>query len=386
MSNLAGTRESSATVIRGLEQILSYLPQLQQLALDYREPGTMHGLDLLLGSRFARRKSPCLICFHAAENTEDSKSAAKQLIGAVLLHEYCLLGLRTGVFATGDAFGVRTVVGAERTQGTLCLRAGHLLLASGARLVLTTWRGAMEVSVTADPAYGTILYASTERTVQDTLRLAPTAEATLQLLGKRTRVHMRAARRHFDQRYPQAQLQDATAVLAAADDATLAQLNRSALDTIDQGEFNHQVRALCRSAGGFALGLRLDGRWVALIGGWRQAGATWIEWQCNGTGYEKLSVGTVLRTYLLEEEARRGSTHLSFHGGTSHSMLHRFDHTTVTDQLLRRNGLLTDLLIRTVPWLGSRFPTLLQRGNFIFNALCAQGLRWSTHPTATPTR
>lgn len=378
MSSLALIHEHSIAAVYGLEHILMYLPHLQRLASQYGQPGTMHGLDLLLGSQFARRKRPCLICFHTGGDTPN------HLVGAVLLHEYCLFGLRTGVFATGDAFGVRTVAGPSGTHGTLCLRAGQLLLESGARLVLTTWRGVPADMHAADPSNSTFLYSSTERTVQDTLRLAPTAEATLQQLGKRTRVHMRAARRHFDERYPQAHLQDATAVLAEADDAALTKLNQSALDIIDQGEFNHQVRALCRSAGGFALGLRLDGRWIALIGGWRQDAATWIEWQCNGTGYEKLSLGTVLRTYLLEDEARRGATQLSFHGGTSHSMLHRFEHTPVTDLLLHRKGPLTNLLIRVLPWLGRRFPTLLQRGNFIFNALCAPGLRWSEHLADTP--
>lgn len=369
--------------VYGLDHILQYLPRLQKLASQCGQPGTMHGLNLLLGSRFARRKRPCLICFHDGSTDE-------ALAGAVLLHEYCLLGWRTGIFATGDAFGVRTVVGPAESHATLCLRAGRLLLSSGGRLVLTTWRGmplaadrhSPAPQATASP--NTFRYAAGHRTVQDTLPMGTTLEATLQQLGKRTRVHMRSARRHFDQQYPQAQLADATAMLAGADDATLEALNRSALDPIDQGEFNHQVRALCRSAGGVTLGLRLDGRWIALIGGWRQDGASWIEWQCNGTGYEKLSLGTVLRTYLLEEEARRGATHLSFHGGTSHSMLHRFQHTPVFDGLMRRPSVLASLLIRLAPWLGRLRPALLQRGNFIFNALCTPGLRWSAHPPDPP--
>ncbi len=383
-------RDPSITVVRGLLAIRACLPELHRLASACGQPGTMYGLELLLGSQFARRKRPCLICFHRAGPSE----ASTILAGAILLQEYSIFGLPVGVFATPDPFGVRTVVGPSGLHAAFCLSASHFLLERGARLVLATWRPAPgedlpEAATISKPKTGGFLHAVAVRTVQDTLLLGSTAEATLQTLGKRTRVHMRATRRHFDRQYPQAQLLDATEALATATDSTLRQLNQASLDAIQQDEFNHQVRTLCHSTGGFVLGLQLNGQWIALIGGWRQDDATWIEWQCNGRGFEKLSLGSVLRTYLFEEEAKRQARYLSFHGGTSHSMLHRFQRTAVADLLARRPGLVTCVLIRLVPWAGRRWPKLLLRGNFLFNALCTPGLRWSpdiaeTYASTTP--
>ena len=378
MNDVFAARDLSITVARGFVAIQSHLPQLQRLAAACGQPGTMHGLELLLGSQFARRKRSWLICFH---HEPSRGSAATELAGAILLQEYRILGLPVGVFATADPFGVRTVVGPGHLHAELCLRASHFVLDAGGRLVLTTWRSVANTGRTHEASASLpttrYLHASAARTVQDTLRLGNSAEETLQSLGKRTRVHMRAARRRFDETFPQAQVRDATAWLTTADDAELRQLNEAALDVIEQAEFNHQVRSLCGSAGAFVLGLELEGTWIALVGGWRQEEATWIEWQCNGRGFEKFSLGSVLRTYLFEEEARRQARNLSFHGGTSHSMLHRFQHTPVADLLTRRAGPVTGMLVRLVPWACRRWPRLLLRGNFLFNALSTPGLRWS---------
>lgn len=361
------------TRTRGVEALRTYFPALEDLAFECEQPCTMHGLELLLGSRFARRKTPNLVCFYHPP----SGGSAPRLAGAVLLLEYCTFGLGTGVFATADSFGVRTVLAPPALRTALCVMAGRFLLQQGARLVLTTWRIA-DNQLPAAPLSDTerLLYALHVRSVQDTLLLGTSADATLQSLGKRTRVHLRADRRRFDRLYPNAEPGDATRFLAAASDHELCDLNRGALDTIDQGEFNHQVRSLSRGRGGVVLGLRLHGRWLSLLGVWRQGPASWVEWQCNRRGFENLSLGGVMRTYLLEDEARRGGTELGFHGGTSHSMQHSFQQTGVADLLVRRTDLLTGLLVRVARLICRRHPSLLQRGNFVLNALCASRLEW----------
>ncbi len=387
MSNALPLCDLTITVARGLLAIRAHIPELHRLAAAYGQPGTMHGLELLLGSQFARRKRPYLVCFHE-KSTPAHASAV--LTGAVLLQEYRMLGLPVGVFATADPFGVRTVVGPRHLHTAFCLQASNFLLAAGGRLVLATWRLSPQhahvetIPLSAGTGPDSCLHAVATRTVQDTLQLGPTAEDTLQTLGKRTRVHMRAARRRFDSQYPEALPGDATGWLAAASDAALQQLNEASLDVISQNEFNHQVRTLCQSEGGFVLGLQISGRWIALVGGWRQDDATWIEWQCNARGFEKLSLGSVLRTYLIEDETRRGTRCLSFHGGTSHSMLHRFQKTPVADMLTRRPGLVTAALIHLVPWICRQWPKLLLRGNFLFDALCTPGLRWSAASPVDP--
>ena len=372
-------RELLISAVWGLNAIRPLVPELQKIAHACGQAGSMHGLELLLGSRFVRRKQPCLVCFRQPANPP---AGPAPMVGAVLLLEYRILGMRIGLFATADSFGVRNVVGPHALHGRFCLMTTRFLLGLRARLVLATWRPAPSQAPgvhtsSLDPEG--FLYACSKRTVQDTLLLSSTAEQTLKALGKRTRVHLRAARRKFNRDFPAAQLLDATESLRHAGDEVLQQLNQSSLDVIDQAEFNHQVRSVCKSSGGFVLGILLEGRWIALVGGWRQDRSTWIEWQCNGRGLERYSMGSVLRTYLLEEEAARGAANLGFHGGTSHSMLHRFQQTPVADLLGRRPGVTVTVAIALVSWLCKRWPRLLQRGNFLFNALCTPGLAWTAH-------
>ncbi len=364
--------------------MLRHTAALEQLAADCEQPGTMHGLQMLLGSRFARRKQPNLICAHSAP----VEGASSQLVGAVLLLEYCIFGVGTGVFATADSFGVRTVVAPAPLQAALCQRAGRLLLEQGARLVLVTQRVR---AADWDVLQGTsprdrFRYAVHARQVQDTLDMHNSAEATLQSLGKRTRVHLRADRRRFERLYPNAECLDATTAIAEASDLELAALNQGALDTIDQGEFNHQVRCLSRAPEGFVLGLRWQGRWISLLGGWRQGTAAWVEWQCNQRGFQNVSLGGVLRTYLFEDAVRHGTRTLHFHGGTSHSMGHSFRRTDVADLLVRRTGWVTGLSIGLARLLCRWRPALLRRGNFVLNALCSPGLTWQRLPALPATR
>lgn len=338
----------------------------------------MHGLPMLLGSRFARRKHPNLICAHSAPTS----AAPSELVGAVLLLEYRILGVGTGVFATADSFGVRTVVAPASLQAALCQRAAQLLLARGARLVLVTQRARLSGGDALQnvPGPDRLQYAVHTRQVQDTLALHGSADSTLQSLGKRTRVHLRADRRRFERLYRDAECLDATAAMAEASDLELAALNQGALDTIEQREFDHQVRSLSRAPGGFVLGLRVQGRWVSLLGGWRQGTACWVEWQCNQRGFHGVSLGGVLRTYLFEDEVRRGTRTLHFHGGTSHSMAHSFRRTDVVDLLVRRQGALTWLAMELGRLLCRWRPALLRRGNFVLSALCTPGLAWQRAP------
>ena len=371
-------------MVTGREAILARSEQLEELARRCGQHGAMHGLGLLLGSRFAARKRPYLIGF--TDESAAEKGAPDALFCAVLLLEYRAGAFGTGLFATADAFGVRTVIAPEHLRASTAVVAVRLMLDRGARIILTTFKSEVPFHVAPHPASrreGGYLYAVQRRTVQDTLPLRDTLDATLGTLGKRTRVHMRAARRRWEKDFPGAFLDDALPALASYDAEAMRQLNETCLDPIDQDDFDHQVRSV-RGRGSFALGLRNGDRWLAMVAGWRQGDAAWVEWQINSSGYEKLSLGSVLRTYLLEHEAALGVRQVGFHGGTSHSMVHSFVHEDVYDLLGRRPGLLTRLIVMLARTVYARFPVLQRRGNFLLDALAAPQITWSDHPEHSP--
>ncbi len=367
-------------MVTGREAILARAGQLEELALRSGQPGAMHGLHLLLGSRYALRKRPHLLCFTA----NPIRSQQESLQGAVLLLEYCLAGIGTGLFATADSFGVRTVIAAGGLRGGIAAAACVTMLRRGARIVLVSFKHqepslplGMEAEIPADAAHP-FMYALGRRETQDTLRLGANLEKTLATLGRRTRVHMRAARRRFERMFPHAVLTGAAHELASSDTKNLRSINQSSLDTIDQRDFNHQVRSICGSADSFVLGLRDGNRWLALVAGWRQGHTTWVEWQVNAAGYEKLSLGSVMRSYLLEHENALGMHQVGFHGGTSHSMGHSFVREDVLDLLGRRRGFVSWLLVTLAHRICAMFPRLKQRGNFMLDALAAENLTWTS--------
>ena len=70
--------------------------------------------------------------------------------------------------------------------------------------------------------------------------------------------------------------------------------------------------------GGFAMGLHDPaGKWVSYLTGWRTSGGTYVDWQLNSESHESASVSTVMRAYLLEHEAARGSPSIVFVGLTA---------------------------------------------------------------------
>ncbi len=368
-----------AFVVTGREAILARAGQLEELALRCGQLGAMHGLRLLLGTRYAVRKRPHLICFH--EGPVSGSAHAGPLQAAVLLLEYCAAGLATGLLATADSFGVRTVVAPASQRVDIAFAAVEAMLKRGARVVLVSFKQEPLPVQLISPAGipRPFLFAMQRRTVQDTLVLRDSVEATLATLGRRTRVHLRAARRRFENTVPTALFADASSALAAFTAQDLRQVNDTCLDTIDQRDFDHQVRSVS-GPNSFVLGLRDGERWLALVAGWRQGTATWVEWQLNAAGYEKLSLGSVLRSYLLEHEIGLGMRQFSFHGGTSHSMAHSFVKEEVVDLLGRRPCMLNSAIVLVARQLSTRFPRLRRRGNFLLDALADNGLTWSSEP------
>ncbi len=355
----------------GRNAVLSRANQLERLAEQSGQPGAMHGLAFLVDQEYAARKTPHLVGFY------DDKAA---LMGTVLVFEYKLAGWNTGIMATGDSFGVRTVIGPASLRTQLAMRACAFLLKHHAAMILISFKN-MQAFSWKDMEAGTRnksrLWAMQTRTVRDSLPLDGTLQKTLARMGKRTRTHLRYYQRNLEKAVPCVFLQNAGELISATEGPVLAEINRRSLDPVPQAHFDLQFRSAMSLPGGFISGLRSErGQWLAIAGGWRQGGTTWVQWQTNAAGYESLSLGTALRAYLIEEEIRRGSTCLAFHGGTSHSMSHAFTPEQLVDLIAIRPCLRGRLLIRCVPWLYRAMPFLESRGNFVGDVLRSEDLRW----------
>jgi hypothetical protein len=360
-------------ILRGRESIRAHARMLEDFARATGQFAAMHGLQFTLDQEYAARKSPGLVCFVKRHGPAIPLSL-ETLIGCVLFFEYRIGSWNTGLIATGDSSGIRTVFGAPGNRGRIAALAASVLLRS-AHIVLVTFRQDKDpLSKISFPPGLSGLWTAQIREVHDHLPLRHSYDATLATLGKRTRTHLRYYRRYLEKRIPCDFVPDAPSVILPRE---LVTLNASSLEPMPPEKFDLQYRAATQLPGGFVYGLRArDGRWLSLAGGWRQQTTTIIQWQTNAAGFERFSLGTAFRSFIIEYEVALATTQLCFYGGTSHSMHHAFPAEHVVDLILRRRSLFAFLVASQTPMVAERSPALTERGNFLVEVLRNRSLEW----------
>lgn len=106
---------------------------------------------------------------------------------------------------------------------------------------------------------------------------------------------------------------------------TLAQRKQAVAALHSQGTYPMATRHASRREAGlhdmpkaFAMGLQDRwGTWVSYVAGWRAPDGSYVDWQLNADQQEAASISTVMRAYLLEHEASRGSPAIVFAGMTA---------------------------------------------------------------------
>ena len=368
-------------VLSGHADVLEQARLLEALAEHCGQAGAMNWLGYFLATSSFKGKKPYLVLVMKS-GAPPSLQRLEDVHGAVLLFEYRVLGIPTGAFSTDDWAGFRTVIAPEPARAAVSSMAADALLARDARMVLISYGRLLNVGSPFVPAMrSSAIWASGKRPVAMTLMLEPTVKATLAKLGKSTRFNLGYYRRRLQAAEPCEFVDDACGLLQ---DHELEGLNSTSLNPIDPGEFRLQYQCACSLPGGFLLGLRnRQGKWLSLIGGWRQGDVTVLHWQMNAAGYEKFSLGTAMRSYFLEHEVERGAKKLIYYGGTPHSMGNSFEREEVTDLLVRRRSLRSAALHGAVRLFAS------MRSQVGINSLLVQmagnnKLDWRTveHPSA----
>ncbi len=333
----------------------------------------MSWLGYFLAAPSFKGKQPYLVLIMKSE-TPAAKLRLADIHAAVLLFEYRIMGLPTGAFSTDDWSGFRTVIAPEPDRAAMGAFAAEALFRHGAQMVLISFLQPRDDAGTFVPAMDyRALWISGKRPVSMTLHLEPTVSATLAKLGKSTRFNLGYYRRRLQHFEPCEFVVDARGLMR---DDELEALNHASLNPVGPDEFRLQVQSACNLPGGFMLGLRtFRGQWLSLIGGWRQGDVTVLHWQLNVVGYEKLSIGTAMRSYFLEHEVALGTTKLIYYGGTPHSMGNSFERERVTDLIVRRRGLQAvalHVVVRALASLRSRVGI----NSLLVQAIGSNRLKW----------
>ena len=382
----------SVTEVRGRAEVLTRAPLLADLAESCGQLGFVDQLAFRLSDPYFGSKLPSLFLFSSPAATARTHAP----LAAVLLHEYRVLGLRTGIYVPADLAGDWTVLAPAGLQAEIVQQTALHLRRRGAPVALLTVNGSLAPLTRASrpgdfsnsrnpestkPGNSTEPgspgnpsesfappVATAERPLLRTLSLRATLDATLSTMGAHTRRNLRLARRQAEGRLgarfePRAEL---------SEDEFLA-LNHDGFYPVPDHVARWRYRSAHGNTGGFMAGVRAaGGDWLALLGGRRflagKGSCTAVDWQWNRMSFSRFSPGSLMRILLIEQEQARGTTQLRFEGGTPHSMRSAFDHECVSD-LLYASPRLPRSCLRLLG-------RVLPKGNLLGDLLTSPHLVW----------
>jgi hypothetical protein len=334
------------TVLQGRKAILEIQQLLESFAQSCGQPAALHWLGYFLAGRGAFWKRPCLVlCLQPGADSRSPK--LEDLRGVALFYQVNLLGIPTRVYSTDDWEGLRTIVAAAPLRHQIAALATEALMQRGAQVVLTTYAAAPAEDLTAGPLLHQtgIRWAENNRLItKRRLDLAPTYDLTLARFGKRTRTHLRYYRKRLQAETDCEFIPEAQHVLQQNEVVRLGAASRDPLASDECIRRFHATRDL---SGGFLLAARHpDGTLLSTIGGWRQGSTAVMHHQINASGHERHSIGTAMRSFLLESEIARGTRTLIFYHGTNDTIAHACETEIVRDLVVRRTSLYTAVLRR----------------------------------------
>jgi hypothetical protein len=352
-------------IIRGRDAILRMRGMLVELSARCDQPGAMDHLEYFLNRPKFANKIPCLILFCSvcpATNPD-------QIEGAILLYEYQVSGFGCRVFAADYHGGDRTVIAPPQFRAQIASLGCGALLTRGALAVQLTYQtelSAPEESV-LHAANGNSRWrrASSVRPMLGYVPLGETYDATLASFGKHTRRNLRASRRHAEAKLGYTFVTDPV----MSKEEFLA-FNRVSTYPASDELAAWRLDAMKLLPERLFLGIRdKSGRWLSVIGGRRQQNGTYVEWQMNRADMTQFSLGTLMRSHLLEHEVERGSKRLYLVGGTSHSMKFAFGTEHFVDLVTLRRAVPAFLLRRFAR------PLMLEE-TFLVKAIADPKLKW----------
>lgn len=355
----------SITAVRGRANVLAHSPLLADLAARCGQRGAVDHLAFRFSDPYFGAKLPSLFLFYDPVGAD---SRVGLPVAAVLLHEYRLLALRTGVYIPADPAGDWAVLAPPGLRAKVAQHLAAHLLSEGAHLTLFSLSEPLAPTPDGRVTDRLLPVATAQQPLLRALHLCGTLDDTLSSMGAHTRRNLRLARR-----------QAVTKLGARFEPA--AELPEDEFLTLNHGGFypvpdrvaRWRYRSAHESTGGFLAGVRgSDGHWLALVGGRRYHAAdgpcTAVDWQWNRTAYSRFSPGSLMRILLIEHELASGSTLLRFEGGTPHSMRSAFHREQVANVLYARACLTAGVLRRLGRW--------LPKGNLLGDLLASPHLVW----------
>jgi hypothetical protein len=362
-----------AVVLSGQADVLERAPLLEALAQRCGQAGAMNWLSHIVNVSSFKRKKPYLVLM-VREGAKRSALHLDDVHAAVFLFEYRIMGAPTGTFSADDWAGFRTVIAPEAERGAVAALAADAMLERGAHIVLVAYGDAGQAAAKLLPtSRHAMRWAWRTQPIAMELPLEDTMQATLAKLGRSTRYNLGYYRRRLAREMPCEFVADARGMLQEDE---LQAINAGSLNPVSPADFRRQYESSCQLPGGFLLGLRtLGGKWISLVGGWRQAGSTVHYWQMNTAGHEKLSIGKAMLSYFLEHEVSLRTKTLIYNGGTPNPIRFSFTPHDVTYLVVQSRSWRSRALNGITRMVNS-FRSFVPINSLLAQTMCSKDLVW----------
>jgi hypothetical protein len=359
--------------VRGRASILRMRETLIRLSALCGQTGAMDYLEYFLTSIENLKKTPYLVLLATRSDVNVFELGAEDLLGAVLVYEYKMMGFDSRVFTTSDCSRSVIAPAADRTK--VAAMVCRYLMGRGAQVAMLTFIGdegekSSEWFADATDGERKRWWTTQTREVGGTIVLANTFGETLAAMGKHTRRNLRYYRRKAEEELRCSFENDVKSSLSMA---RLIELNRASTHPVTDLVLERRYNTMKALDGLYCVGVKTpDGQWISLLGGRRHHGVSEIDWQMNRGGLDKYSVGTVIRAYLIDYEIEIGTRRLFFEGGTPHSMRLSFISEKAVDIVVIKRSLFAFALRLFAQW---RSP----HKNYLLQTLVNPELRWDLH-------
>ena len=358
-------------VLRGMEEILRLKNTLADLSARCGQTGAVQYLEYFLTSIENLKKIPYLVLVASRSDVDVLQLRVEDIQGAVLVYEYKVFGFRSTLFTTSDFNGTRGVIAPPAQRRQISAAVCRYLMERGAQVVLLSLHAASTESCEVCFEKATTgerkrWWTTQTREVGSAIILQETLDATLARMGKHTRRNLRYYRRKAEAELSYTFTSDVKTKLTMAQ---LSEINQASTHPVTNSVLKRRFETL-KFPGFFCVGLQqADGNWLSLVGGRRNHRVTEIDWQINRQELAKYSIGTVIRSHLIEVEIARGTEKLLFEGGTPHTMRHSFLSEEAMDIVVMKRSLFVFLLRKYAMW-----PRL--KKNFLLQTLIDPTVKW----------
>ena len=338
-------------LVHGRDSIVGMQRVLADLSARCGQTGVMDDAAYFLSKPGALKRVPHLLLVSKTAQLDWNQVIADDLIGAVLLYKYAVLGLGIGAFTTNDRSGRGTLVAPAALRLELAERVSKQLIEAGAWAVMISFCEEVSAGMNPSTQHNSLLdhssggdkiarWARREREIPGYLPLEKTYDATLARIGQRTRSNLRYYRRRAENQL------GCTFVPAVTMEKTeFLAFNRDSMYAVSDTVAGWKFDSLKDVGEPLFMGIKdRDGRWLSLLGGRRRHDGTEILWQFNRDGLEVYSLSLVMRSYFIEHEIAHGMQRLYIEGGTPHPMRFSFVKQKVTDLVFLRKTRLSSII------------------------------------------